>query len=390
MSMKKLVIISLIMISNAVAFAQQLEYFKGSWQQANELAARENKFIFVDAYTEWCGWCKVMDKEMFTDPDVIDILKNSFIPMKIDFEDSLGIVLGMKFRVWAYPTTMVFNPYGQLTGKFSGYTDDHTKYLEFLKNNLQIKQEKVFGFDSRELDLPYPEFYSRVFLKGKDRKWPEKSTVTEYLQRQEDLSSEINWSVILRFNPSSFEDHVIQNLEKYSSLYGKDETDDYLYGVIYENIRKAADSSDQASLDKAMNLCAYLEKPEEERVSLMMTYCRMTKDWKGYTDALQAFIDMHGFKDLMTINNSCWTIFENADDKEILLKASEWMKQVIGAEPIWMYLDTYAALLYKSGNLEEALQYADKALQAGEQEKQEDMSSTKELREKIRKSIEGR
>jgi hypothetical protein len=66
------------------------------------------------------------------------------------------------------------------------------------------------------------------------------------------------------------------------------------------------------------------------------------------------------------------------------------MKPVIEKEPIWMYLDTYAALLYKSGNLEEALIYADKAIAAGEEEKQEDISSTKDLRAKIEKAINSR
>ena len=378
--------ISLTFIAGLICLAawpQQVEFFKGSWKEANDRAAKEHKFIFVDAYTEWCSWCKVMDKEMFHDPAIVEILNTRFIPMQIDFEDSMGIVLGMKFRVWAYPTTLIFNSYGQLTDKFNGYTDDHGEYLDFLKKNLEIKEERVFAFDSKKLDLPYPDLYSGVFLTGKDRKRPEKNAVKEYLQTQEDLFSEINWSVLLRFTPASYQDFVVENLDQYSKLYGKKETQDFVNNVIYSNMKKSVDSSDQAYFDKALKLCDLLENPEDEKVYLKLTYSNMTKDWKGFAEALGSYIEKHGTENLMFINNNCWTLYENTDDQEILLKATEWMKMVIEKEPIWMYLDTYAALLYKAGKLDEALIWVDKAIAAGDQEGQEDISSTKELKKMI-------
>jgi thioredoxin 1 len=63
----------------------------------------------------------------------------------------------------------------------------------------------------------------------------------------------------------------------------------------------------------------------------------------------------------------------------------EWMKKVIEVQPISFNLDTYAALLYKTGDLEEADNYADQAIEAAKKEGQ-DYSSTKELKEKIRKA----
>jgi thioredoxin-related protein len=386
--MNKIATIILVLILPSFAFSQQVEFYKGTWQEANELAAKENKFIFVDAYTEWCGWCKVMDKEMFTDSLIAPFINQNFIPVKIDFEDSLGIILAMKFRVWSYPTTLVFNSYGQLTGKFGGYTEDHGKFLDFLKKNREITAEQVYGFDSHELDLPYPDFFIQAFVKGKDRKWPEKETVANYLAGQQDLYSEVNWSILLRFNPAAYRDHVINNLEKYAALYGKVETTDYLQNVIYYNyLRKAIDSSNTLYFEKALQLCDKLENPEEEKIYLKLNYYEGIKDWKSYADAFESYIGLKGYDNHMWINNNCWTIYENAEDKEILEKAVEWMKPVIEAEPIWMYLDTYASLLFKTGNLEEALKYADLAIAAGKQEQQEDISETEKLREKIIQSM---
>jgi thioredoxin-related protein len=385
--MKKIFLSLAVVLSFVTAEAQKVEFFRGNWYEANEQAKKENRFIFVDAYTQWCGWCKVMDEKMFTDAEVATFINNNFIPVKIDFEDSIGVLLSMKFRVWAYPTTLVFNAQGQLVDKFSGYTENYTDYLNFLKNALAVKEDKVFDFNSKDLNLKYPEFYTASFLKGKERKWPADSILTDYLVKQEDLFSEINWSVLLRFHPEKYEDYVLINRDEYTKRYGADETYDFIYTAVYNYVQKAIDSADQKYLEIGMKMCGKLKNPEEARLGVKFYYYEETKDWEGYAETLGKFIELKGFTDHMTINNSCWTIYEKADNQEVVMKAVNWMKTVIEDHPIWMYLDTYAALLFKSGNLEEALKYADLAIETGKQEGQKDISSTKELREKIKEAM---
>jgi thioredoxin-related protein len=56
--------------------------------QAALLENNEEKLYFVDVYTEWCGWCKVMDKETFTDPKVIELMSEKFHMVKFDAEQT--------------------------------------------------------------------------------------------------------------------------------------------------------------------------------------------------------------------------------------------------------------------------------------------------------------
>lgn len=49
-------------------------------------AVKENKILMVDAYTDWCYWCKVMDRETFTDSAVIKTLNSNFVTVKLNPE----------------------------------------------------------------------------------------------------------------------------------------------------------------------------------------------------------------------------------------------------------------------------------------------------------------
>ena len=57
-----------------------------TWEEAQEMSATNPKKVFVDLYTNWCGWCKRMDKTTFKDPEVIKYLNENFYPVKFNAE----------------------------------------------------------------------------------------------------------------------------------------------------------------------------------------------------------------------------------------------------------------------------------------------------------------
>lgn len=57
-----------------------------TWDEAIQLSEKKPKKIFIDLYTDWCGWCKKMDQTTFKDPAVVKYMNENFYAVKFDAE----------------------------------------------------------------------------------------------------------------------------------------------------------------------------------------------------------------------------------------------------------------------------------------------------------------
>lgn len=79
----------LLLVTNAEA-QEKVEWM--SWDDAVVANKTTPKKMYVDIYTDWCGYCKKMDRETFTDPEVIKYLNTNFYPVKFDAEQKEEII----------------------------------------------------------------------------------------------------------------------------------------------------------------------------------------------------------------------------------------------------------------------------------------------------------
>lgn len=89
---------------------QGIQFFSGNWSETIARAKAENKLIFIDFYTQWCGPCYNMAKDVFVRSDVGSFYNTHFINVKIDAENGEGIDLAKKYGVRSYPTYAFVDP----------------------------------------------------------------------------------------------------------------------------------------------------------------------------------------------------------------------------------------------------------------------------------------
>ena len=63
-----------------------------SFSEAMEKSKSKKLPIFIDVYTDWCGWCKVMDKKTFSDPEVAKLLNEKFYAVKFNAEQTQDVI----------------------------------------------------------------------------------------------------------------------------------------------------------------------------------------------------------------------------------------------------------------------------------------------------------
>ena len=109
-------VIRLLVAYLAISFAMPAEgqtvFRPLSVDEAIEAAKAEKKMVFMDFYTDWCGPCKMMEREVFSRKDVGDYMNRHFIPIKLNAEKD-GQPSAVRFKVKGYPTFIVIDAGGK-------------------------------------------------------------------------------------------------------------------------------------------------------------------------------------------------------------------------------------------------------------------------------------
>ncbi len=138
--MKRLIFVLLLAVPALFASAQGTDVKWHSIEEAVALAKTNPRPIFVDTYTDWCGWCKKLDQDTFSNPVIAEILNTMFYAVKFDAEGkepvtfqgrkfvndgSLGKTHQLAYALLqgklGYPTVVFLTANGELITPVSGF-----------------------------------------------------------------------------------------------------------------------------------------------------------------------------------------------------------------------------------------------------------------------------
>lgn len=106
-------------------------------------AKKENRLVILDLEAGWCHWCHVMDEKTYKDPEVMKLLKNKFITVRVD-QDSRPD-LSTRYEDYGWPATIIFDAQGKELVKKSGYINPEemlTLLNEVISNPKPIEDTK--------------------------------------------------------------------------------------------------------------------------------------------------------------------------------------------------------------------------------------------------------
>ncbi len=394
--MKKSNLILCFVFVATYGFAQtkEIHFEKGSFEEIKAKAKKENKLIFMDAYTSWCGPCKWMAKEVFTNDTVADFFNKHFVNAKIDMEKGEGPELAKTYKVMCYPNLLFIDGDGKLVHRGAGGISA-SRFIALAedasnpqKRYLHYADEYASKKNNPEFLLEYINITSRTCLSTDE-------LLVDYFktQKEESLTNRTNWNAIRDFcedYKSKEFTYLLNNADVYRKLYTADSVNSKIKGVFMQAgykafYKKSATEKDYtAYIDEVKKL--NFSEMDEVLFNLDMAYAQKNGDWKKY---ISLFVDK-GDKYIRSAdekNNVAWTIYEKSDDKTALQKAEQLMQGAVKESPMSYNFDTYAAVLYKLKKKEEAKTAALKSIELAKAEgrSEDDYKGTTELLEKIEK-----
>ena len=190
-------------LAMAPGFSQNhsINFIEKPWSEILTMAKNENKMIFLDAYTSWCGPCKWMAANMFTNDSIADFYNQKFICAHFDMEKGEGITLARTFQVKAYPTLLFINNNGEMVHLRVGAPQKVSDYFEMGQSALTPGEgfadfQRQFQAGNRN-----PAFMLRYFDKLQGAYMPVNEPLGQYFATisDQDLLTRDNWNIIYQF-----------------------------------------------------------------------------------------------------------------------------------------------------------------------------------------------
>ena len=384
LSKRLLLIFSLLIFHVSRAQEKGIQFdHNSSLKEVFAKAKQENKYVFIDCYTTWCGPCKFMDQEIFVEDTVGTFYNANFINVRYQIDTTNKDLPEIKnryadasyinhfYRIKGYPTFLYFNPNGELVHRELGScTTDmfidrgkhsmspETQYYTQLKKYNNGERSSSFLKNLAMLSLHAYEDsvtaqVSKLYLSSVGNTF----TVDDYKFINEVTStiSDTGFTIMLHHQKDfesavgaeAFHNHLIYLIEagEVKAHYNFENWNEQKWTSYTKDLSsKYPDLSDEV----LFNIKSYRYQREG--------------NWKELIKLVDNYRSTHTIAN-QNLNNFAWTIFLQCTDAICLDKALEWSKATFtNQSPVEPgYMDTYANILYKLGKKKEALEWEKKA-----------------------------
>lgn len=373
-----------LFIANLVA-AQGIQFEHGTWNESLAKAEKEGKLVFLDAYTTWCGPCKLLSKNTFPDSAVGAFFNKHFVCAKIDMEKGEGPEIAERYGVNVYPTLIFTDAKGELVHRAAGYFLPPaflTLGAAAVNPETQLAGLKK-KYDNGQSDAAFLQTYLEALSQAYD---PQAGPVAnKYLATQKDFGTDANILIIARHvddpNTPAFR-YMVEHQEIFDQKFGKENVDARIQGVFDQYL--ALHPEIGLPEIEALIRAAFPGQADLKASLFKMNWYRNRDDVKGFLEAAAVHYEKFPSEDPDELNEIAWIFFKNSEDKKQLKLALKWAEKSVKLRESYYNTDTAAALYAKLGDKKKAIASAERAIVLAEQNG-DDASQTKALLESLKK-----
>lgn len=365
-----------LLIGLSSVSAQGIE-FEHNLNAALAKAKKENKMIFVDFYTSWCGPCKAMSADVFPQQEAGDYFNKEFVNVKIQCDDKgEGVKLGEKYAIKAYPTLMFIDADGNTVHSMAGGTSVKG-LIEFAKiaadpNKNQLSMIKQWDAGKRDSEFAKTYFETLVKSYRNEKATADFERYFDALSAKE-KSTKSAFEIMKIVNPAPFSDpftYLEEHKKDFYKTVGKADIDNtisntylwYLKGI-QDNGLSTKDMNDfnaKMAQFKSKNYPYY-----DEYAAFYDVYNSKTADGNDYDVSLYKkkgteFLKKYGK------NNSQYTLSLTSllgnftGKKDSNLEGIQWMEDLLARDDNPKYYNTYFYITWRNFQFDKGLEIAEK------------------------------
>lgn len=391
--MRKVLFLLFLLPLFAVAQDKGIKFEHGlTWKEIQAKAKAENKYIFIDCFTTWCGPCKYMTANIFPQQEVGDFFNSKFINVKLQMDVTAGDneevkkwyedakAIGEQYSVRAYPTFLFFSPEGKVVHRMVGGGEAEA-FIARSQEALDPEKQYYAQLDKYEKGNR-DEAFLRKFAMSALAAYDSKTAQTvskEYFDTQKDLFTKDNLDLLAKFTRTSKDKGFaifLNEGDKANKILGEGKAEEIVAGIIsneeiYPKIfKKDAGAPDWNVLQSDL-AAKYPALAEEMIAKSKVIYYSNIKDAENSVNSIVAYMKKYSHKaSPLDLNQFAWAIFENCKDMKCVEEALAWSKRSFSENQDPNFMDTYANLLYKLGRKEEAISWQEKAVGLAKDKKQ--------------------
>ena len=381
-------LLAVLFVLTLEAQSTGIEFSQEDWKTTLAKAQKEDKLIFVDCYTTWCGPCKWMAANVFNQEAVGDYYNKHFINVKLDMEKGEGLEFAKKYGIRAYPTLMFVNGEGKMMHKAIGSrkADQFAELGQAANDPNQQVGALMARYEKGDRDAAFLKSYASV-LQDAGMAEAEEAAMA-YLKGQKDWKSEESMNFIFEMADYNLESelyqYIAENRPAFYKQIGQDKVDAKLKGGVMYALRtmKSPSNEDVKSVYAKVFPEKAVQYSEQYELQKLM-YSKDEAEMSQFIKKAPVFMAKYEVNDWQQLNSFAWRMYELMNDKENLTHARAWAKKSVEINSNYYNNDTLAAICYKLKEKEAALKHAEIAI-AKAKEDGSDFSETQELLNKIK------